>query len=418
MSPIARGIIILIVIFINGLVFFLMRKRKSDIAQRCYTYLYLQAIFFPIIDLSMNIGGIPRTCLGISSLLFVIINNDIFHNINWRSQKLILILIGVMIFSALLSGNILHSLSSIPGNLIGFVIYFAAYIALSSKEFSNKEAIARLFKLPIIYVIVWGLIQIFITPKFSLYHSFWFKEVRISSCFLEPQTAGVAIATLFILVWNYLQNSRNNLAIVFCFLLFLIGCLTGSKSFFIGLLVAVLVSSFWNKYKSKLFVSGCVMIIITIVSFNYWIDFPVFKRLLTMDKSLDYRQDIYWAYAVDIFRDNWFSGIGPGNFKSYVEAAKLPLQHFSEGKYIYASQPESGYLLWLDEYGIMSIIWLLLVGYVFTRKGNKIINISLLIPWGIGFVSVYNFISMHIVFFVFLIASMIIKSKNIEFDSN
>lgn len=418
MSPIIRGVIILFVIFINGMVFFFMRKRKENIAQRCYTFLCLQSIFFPIIDLSMNMFGSPHTCLGVSSLLFVIINFDIFRNINWRSQKLILALITIMIVSALLSMNIVNSLSSIPGYLIGFIVYFAAYIAFSSEDFSHKEAIIRLFKLPIIYIILWGVIQIFITPKFSLYYSFWFKEVRVSSCFLEPQVAGTAIAILFILEWNYFQNSRNNSAMLICFFLFCIGCFTGSKSFFMGISVAILISSFWNKYKSKLLVSGCLSIIIAIIFFDYWIDFPVFDRLLKIDKSLVYRQNVYWAYAIDIFRNNWLSGIGPGNFESYMESAKLPLQHFIEGKYVYASQPESGYLLWLDEYGIMSIIWLFLIGYVFTRKVNPVINISLLIPWVIGFVSVYNFISMHIVFLVFLIVGIIIKSDNIEVNHN
>lgn len=416
MTPILRGLLILIVISINLIIFFNLKRRKVDISYRCYSYLRLQSILFPVIDLSMNMFGSSHTCLGVSSLFFVLINFDIFRYINWRHHILIIVLISIMILSAILSQNIINSLLSIPGYLIGFIVYISAYIAFSSEEISQKQYIYKLFKYPIIYVLAWGLIQIFFTPKFSLYYSVWFKEVRISSCFLDPQTAGIGIATLFILVWNYLQNSNRNLSIILCILLFCIGCFTGSKIFFIGIISGLIVSLFFNKYKSKLFILVCSFMIIAIISFNYWIDFPVFERLLKINKSLDQRQDIFWVYGIDIFKNNWFSGIGPGNFEKYIETLKIPLQHFVNGKYFYASQPESGYLLWLDEYGVMSFIWILIIGYVMIKKGNYIVNISVLIPWMVGFVSVYAFVSMHIVFLIFLIAALIVKHKTVTYS--
>jgi hypothetical protein len=293
-------------------------------------------------------------------------------------------------------------------------VYLSAYIAFSDEKYSNNAAIIKLLKLPVLYIIAWGLVQILVSPDFSLYNSVWHKEVRVSSCLREPQTAGIAIAMLFMLSWNYLLSTKNNTMVVICLLLFGIGCFTGTKTFFLGTGAAMVMSVFWVRHKSKLLIAVCMLTILAIICFNYWIDFPIFERLFEMEQSLNFRQEVYWAYAVEIFNDNWLTGIGPGNFQDYVESAKIPLTHFVEGEYVYASQPESGYLLWLDELGIMAVVWLLMIVYVCTRRGNHIINISLLIPWMVGFVSVYNFISMHIVFLAFLVAAIMVKSNNFK----
>jgi hypothetical protein len=127
---------------------------------------------------------------------------------------------------------------------------------------------------------------------------------------------------------------------------------------------------------------------------------------------MESRQSVYWFYAIAIFTTNWFSGIGTGVFQKYIEKYNIPLTHNTNDDIIYATQPESGYLLWLDELGIFSIVWLvILLAMIIKYRGNNVINTSLLTPWLIAFVSLYNLQSSMLTYILFMSAAAIIYSS-------
>lgn len=166
-----------------------------------------------------------------------------------------------------------------------------------------------------------------------------------------------------------------------------------------------------NKLSASKF--GFLVVIAFIIAFteNYWEQLPVFQRFVNFDESYSYRQDVFWMQGIQIFLDNWLGGIGTGNFQLYIEEKQIPLIHWHGGDNIYATQPESGYLLWLDELGIFSIIYILLLSNILKKKGNALCNVMLVTPWMISFISVYNLESRHMVFVLFMILAFIFSTS-------
>ena len=80
---------------------------------------------------------------------------------------------------------------------------------------------------------------------------------------------------------------------------------------------------------------------------------------------------------------------------------------------VYAFQPESGYLLWLDEYGIFSILYILAIIFLMKQKNAYFEYRLVLLPFLIAFVSLYNLTSGQVVYLVALFSSAILGSRRI-----
>lgn len=156
------------------------------------------------------------------------------------------------------------------------------------------------------------------------------------------------------------------------------------------------------------------MVFILAATYRFWINLPVFSRMEDAQSSLEGRAGLYWLTAIEIFLDNFWTGIGPGSFFEYVESNSLPLVHMIDGTKVSASQPESGYLLWLDEYGLFSIGLFVLLIYAFSRKGDALCNRSLLVPWMVCFVSLYNLTSAHVSYVIAIIIGALFALSNIR----
>ena len=203
MSLAARIALILIVIVINVVSYIITISKGASAEKRCYNFLRLQVIFFPIIDLGTNAFG---STLGINTLAFILINTDIFrYGINWRQNKAIKYLIFIMLISAIFSGNIMNSIKVIPGYCIGFAVYLITEKAFSKSEF-NINHILNLLKWIVFYIITFAVIQLFIYKEFTLFYKILQFDNRISSCMMDPQTAGVVIAIVFAFFWNSFSN--------------------------------------------------------------------------------------------------------------------------------------------------------------------------------------------------------------------
>lgn len=406
MSVAARIALIFIVAIINIISFVLINNKGASAERRCYNFLRLQAIFFPIIALGTNAFG---STLGMNTLAFILINIDIFRNgINWRKHNAIKYLIFIMLISAIFSGNIVNSLKAIPEYCIGFAVYLITEKAFSKSDF-NIHHVLSLLKWIIFHIITFAIIQLFISKEFTLFYEILKFDDRISSCMMDPQTAGVVIAILFAFFWNSYSNlnKKRFKYLIICFVLFLIGSLTGSKTFIIGIAAAVILFAIYAKKSFKIILSIGLIAFLCIIFWDKLLELSVFQRFKQFEDSYEIRQTIFWTAAINIFIQNWSTGIGPGNFQSYVKEHHLPLTHGDGDQMIYATQPESGWLLFLDEYGILSIFWVLFFIRPFFKKQDKFINTSLIIPWVINFVSVYNLTSMHVMFLVYFTLSLI-----------
>lgn len=420
LTPLQRGL--LVIIF--GLVAVLMIIWQSlcgiRLEKRAYTYLFLMSIMFPLIDLGIERGGFRLSIFNVATTAYLLFNWKILKLL--KKYYLVVWLLVAHIITSLFSEFAMSSLLSIPDKMKGFVVLFAVLVA-GQNIGGNKDKYRlffRLFKWPLFFTLLWGIVQLLIDPFFTLFYSVWHKEVRISSCFVDPQICGCAVAILAIYEWLRYIRCRNIQHLLFFALLMIIGMFTGSKSFLIGVVAGLIVSLFFIKWKSQtifLFVLAGLGVILT---YDQWIMLPVFERLRDMDSSLEGRGELYWSVALLIFMANWLTGIGCGNFQQYIEKYNYPLMHHTEdGDFIYANQPESGYLLWLDEMGVFSVFWLMVLIYILRKRGDMQFNVSLLVPWMICFVSLYNLQSNMLIYLLFLVAGsiMFMSEKSLRIKS-
>lgn len=414
MSVLLRGSLVLLASFIFVAIIAYQALSKKSVTKRAYTFLLLASTLFPFLDLGINVGTTGIKVMNIGAVAYLIFNLRPLIKVA-KQYYLAIIYFAILVFTSLMSELKVESLMSIPGKLIGVIIFLAAIIAFNGLDEKNRlQLFAKYMKIPIYVIIFFGLVQIFIDLRFSFFYNVWDRELRVSSCFVDPQTAACGIGMLSLYLWNRYLNNRSIKTLVMMLLLLAIGLNTGSKAFFIGTLLGILTSFIFTRKKSIFSIVIIIVGFLLIVTQDYWGDMLIFERLSNTEGSMDFRREYFWMGAIEIFQNNWFTGIGSGVFRSYLEKHNIPMTHGDGVDTYYASQPESGYLLWLDELGIFSIIYIIIMLYFILKKnGNNHINLSIIVPWFIAFVSVYNFISCMLIYILLMMcAMMVLQTKN------
>lgn len=419
MTAFIRAAIVIVLCLVSLFVFVLNRLRNAGKVKRVASLLMLLCLYFPFLDISFTPFDVKITPFDFTLWAFFIINLDFVAE--FKKYKLIPIIFGIMLFSAILSEFRVDSILSIPRAFRIFALFTVAGVWFQSHNdaVSATRSMVDLLKWPAISALILAMIQIIIAPDFSLYYSHWDKEMRISSCFLDPQIAGCCFAILSLWFLNlYLQYKRMP-HLIFFFLLVVSGLYTASKVYVFGLVAGVVISLL----KAKKIIPAITFVFITgiavALSSKHFDDMLIFKRLQESDESLEGRKELYWIGAWDIFQNNMVTGIGPGVFQQYVEEYNYPLYHNIDGERVYAKQPESGYLLLLDQYGVLSIVFIVLAVTLFRRKARSIFDYRiLLIPFMIGFISLYNLSSSHLVYLLSMISASLYGQSNVKLNKN
>lgn len=404
MSTTLRGILIILFTFTFVAVIVYQSLSHRSARKRAYTYLMLASALFPFLDLGMSVAGIPIKVFSVASTTFLIFNFNTLYKLAKRYYLIIIYAI-ILIITSLTSEFKSDSLSSITDKLRPAIVFLATIMVFEGLDENNRlKLFAKYMKVPIIMALFFGFMQVLVSMNFSVFYSVWDREARISSCFPDPQIAGCTTAILAAYIWSKYLNNKNALYLSVVILLAYIGLQTGSKAFLLGFVLSILTSFIFTRQKAKYTIVIAIVGIVLILTQEYWSNLYIFERLSRANESLEGRQEFYWLGAIEIFKHNWITGIGSGIFQQYIEKHNIPMIHqLGDGIEVYASQPESGYLLWLDELGIFSVIYIVIILYfVFKKYGNQYINISMIVPWFIAFVSLYNLSSNMLIYILFM----------------
>lgn len=324
-----------------------------------------------------------------------------WHIIPTNIKKAILGFAIIYFISAIFSDFPINSLSTCIKRLSPFAVFIAIWIIMDSNEF---HIIHKSLTIIGIYVILWGGIQQIYSREFTLYFLNRISDIRIVSIFAEPQTAGCGIGLLALFFFNQYKDLCNKRDLIIFILLILIGALTGSKTFLLGTLTGIGMSLLSWGISPKLALSVIILGFIIFFTQELWIQLPVFERMKDIDNSYDLRSTVFWMNGWKIFEHNWIIGIGIGNFAEYN---KLYI-HLIYPNGELATQPESGYLLWLDETGVLTMYYFYILFSIYKKRCFPYLNFGLILPWLIAFISVYNLESKHIQFILYSFFSMII----------
>lgn len=393
-------------------------------------YLFSILLLFPIIDLS-----IPPGVLGIKLFdaltLFILpfYVNKKYSRLSSVRPKLRLMIIGSVILFCIGSYLSYDQFNSFV-KLIQFLLIFVFLKILHSFILieSNREKI----KVRILYLVITSLIFLFIQLIIGVEFTFYSYlnsnvtayETRFPGYFHDPQKfAQFLIIGAFLLYGLYSFKKSERVGLIVSVLSIVAITATGARAAFLGLLVGILWIMLKHVFITKSFKS--IFFVAIFCSFGYYLleDTLVFKRAETGRNDFEFRYSI-WVKAYGFFTKNPVTGIGIGSYQPYVAIHDKEQVWKVNGEEIYFDHPESGYLLWLVEFGIINFL-ILIISLLYLLKPFKIVKDKIrlakkiivleagLLGWLISFMTVYSLGDRRImVMLVILIALLIVLKFN------
>ncbi len=249
------------------------------------------------------------------------------------------------------------------------------------------------------------------------------ETIRYTSFFQDPQKYAqfLAAGSFLFLIKDKTAPGLPLKNYVILFLILVAMLFTGGRAGFggwcVGLLIILLFSNSRYRVASIIACAG-----LYIVVFYFQDKFPIFNRA-TLNESYDFRYAI-WQDAFNIFMNYPFFGIGLGNYANFVSIHNPDQYWLVDNEIIYFDHPESGYLKFLTEMGIVgfcAIFALLLLpvfkAFKFYLKYNTtwiILVIASVASWLVGFYTVYSFGDIRIEILIVTLICLLIAGYNCE----
>jgi O-antigen ligase len=416
-----------------GYVPFILLKTYAQVRRSYILYvLYL----FPFIDLfitPVQYGGFS-VFDGISLISFILI----FHRIRFTGQNtkylvLFFLLLAVLMIGAAQSQYFAEAL--IPYLKAVLLFFFAKCILEEINEdpgFGLK--LIRVLKVVALVSVAFVFLQVVVGLRFTFYAALNTNTntgaestLRYPSFFHDAQKYAqfAAMAAFLFLIdtektpLTLLKKTGLFLAVVMALIL------SGGRAAFLGLAVGIVFLIMVGRLKYKLL--GLVgVVLVAGIGFAYSDRIPLFNRSESVDESYEIRNN-YWQKALRIYDDNQVWGIGIGNYRNYVsQYAQDQYWLMENGDILYFDHPESGYLKFLVEFGIVGfclsmLFFLVPIGsfvgeYLKHKCYTPFFLIASVISWMVSFVTVYTLSDLRIASLLTLIVCLLIKSKLIFKD--
>ncbi|MBI9041321.1 O-antigen ligase family protein [Lutibacter sp.] len=402
-------------------------------------YIQLILITFIFIDFS-----IPPGALGIKlfDALTIFILPFFFISKYSRSIKIsgkikfiLLLFVIILVISSINSINpklsLLRLLQQL--NYLFFFIIFTSYVSLKNNLIKIKPTIVISFLSCVIFLtfqIVFGL-------DFTLYSilnsNVTNQGIRYPGPFQDPQKFAQFLGmTAFLFFSISFKRKFIQKKYLYAGILVAISIIsTGSRGALFGFVIGISYFIIRQTIKTKKIINVILISIIALVTVFLSENSLVFKRMDDTESDLQFRYSI-WIKAYDIFLEKPITGIGTGTYQGFVEENDPDQFWKVNDEKIYYNHPESGFLLWLVEYGFFGFVIILgAIIYLvnpFYRKKMKWKNensIFLLeagvISWIIGFITVDSLGDKRIGVTLLILCSFLylskfnLTSKNLKF---
>lgn len=264
----------------------------------------------------------------------------------------------------------------------------------------------------VLIVAIASIVQFFISPSlFGIYDdSNYFVSLaennsdnvflifRSSSILTSPQCLGLFMG-LYTVVYYLCFFKKKSIDYLFLFIFFIGGALSGSKSFYLMIVLTVLCTILTSKSKkTKIALIAAIMVVGIIVSMLYeYVGFV--DRLLNMDKLVSDEKEGRLAIYSFFLNNSTLLGNGPGI-----------LQNITGKTYKYENAAESYFIQMIFEMGY--IVFFLFVTFIFIAfcRKNSFKLLIMMITLSFGYVHAFN----GFVFFIFWALFFVNKPQLIE----
>lgn len=389
---------------------------KASFGQRCTRFLISIAFFFPFIDFKLPPAEMNIKLWDAMIFFFIAINIKSLHSqLQTITHKSVVLFVLFLCVLAVISPFFENSLFAILKFVMELIIVAIILIAIRH----NSNIYSRIFEKIIVWALIFFILQLLFGLDFSLHHELnqiSIRDRRFTSFSQDPQKLAQIQYMLAIIYLGWIFHSRNNLNIKNIFLILVcitIGLATGSRAGLMGFLLSLFLL-FIVKFNIKTILLTVFGAIAMYISMDLIMSIPVFQRMNEFNNSFEGRFDFFWIKAFAIFLENFWTGVGFGNFAEYVSIYHSSFVYGSDGPTV--DQPESGYLLWLVETGIIGGLFYLWFLIRILRKkvaiGMRPFKLAFVV-WMVGSVTIYSLSDVKVLFLVlFCIGALYSDSIN------
>jgi len=367
---------------------------------------YIQIIFccFILIDFSVAPGA-----LGISlfdMLTFFILPFFIFGDfknkivISKKIKIIFFIFLLFLIIGSFLSINPVISFLRLFQNFnyLIFFLIFTCYINNNDNFIKVKPYIIYSILLCFIFLIIQSIIGINFTFYSHLNSNINIEGTRFPGPFQDPQKLAQFLAMASCLFFAFSLNAKKIKLQYFAYgMLMIIGIfLSGSRGALLGLIIGLIYFTIKQTIQTEKIIYIFSSSIFAVFAFFFSKNSFLLQRTENGGDDLAFRQAI-WAKAYVFFEENPVVGIGTGAYSEFVSKRDIEQFWLVNDAVVYYDHPESGFLLWLVEFGIvgfliLSAVILYTINPFFKSKSKSKNFITFLeagiISWVVGFITV------------------------------
>jgi O-antigen ligase len=411
-----KGIILSAIPLITVVLFFYYLLKDKN-PSRAYVLFVLY--FFPVIyspDRTISVFQVITYCYFFYSFRT---NKPIFTKYGSLLTPYLLV---VILFGAIAS-------EFLPNAIIGILKFLAIVIYVNVLLFEcigDDDFIfwvIDILKLNLIIAVVFLVLQLILGLNFSLFitdnPNITFESIRYPGIFQDPQKFAQFLSALtFITLIDSPFTPKFTKYKYWLFAGAIIGLfLTGGRAALLGLVGGlVFIALFSNaKVRAAALLGGAALFLAGLALSNY---LAIFNRGESLKDSYGVRYEI-WQQATDIFLNHPIVGIGINNYAKYVELYARDQYWLVGTEKVFFDQPESGYLKFLVEIGLLGTVGIFAFVFSAIYKGLKvffvkvkdfyiIFLISAIISWMFGFYSVYSLGDDRIIILVSTIVCLLI----------
>lgn len=411
-----KGAILGVLPYLTFLLFFIYLFRAKN-ASRAYVLFCLY--FFPVIyspDHTYNVfQAISYFYFFYSFRSDKPIFSKYSHPLFW--YVMVTLLIGIL-FSEFISSAFLGLIKFLP---IVIYIHVLLFECMEDSNFIYK--VIDILKLNLVIAIAFLFLQLGLGLNFTLFVSdnpnITFEAIRYPGIFQDPQKFAQYLSALsFItLIDSPTSPKFSKYKYILLVLTIMSLFLTGGRAALLGLAAGIIFVALFssNKVRIATLAGGIAVFALALVFADY---LAIFNRGESLKDSYDTRNQI-WQVALRVFGKHPLFGIGINNYANYMEAHEKDQYWLVDGEKVYFDHPESGYLKYLAEFGILGIVGVFTFIISAIIKGMKtffnkvkdfhiIYLISAIITWMLGFYSVYSFSDARIMILIATITCVLI----------
>jgi len=395
---------------------------------------YIQIIlcFFILIDFSVAPGALGISLFDMLTFFILPIflkyyKKSIFISKNIKIVFYIFLI--SLIIGSYLSINPLISFIRIFQNFnyLIFFFIFTSYINNRSNFLKIKPYLIYSFLFCFIFLIIQFIIGLNFTFYSQLNPNTYNSGLRFPGPFQDPQKFAQFLSMSGCLFFALSLNAKKIKLQYFTYgILMTFGIfLSASRGAFLGLIIGLIYFTIKQTIQTKKIIYIFLILIFSSFSFFLIENSFLVQRTKNSGEDLFFRQSI-WLKAYGYFLENPIFGIGTGSYTEFVIKRDNDQFWVINDSVIYYNHPESGFLLWLVEFGFLgSFILISVILYLinpFFKSGsnsNRLITLleSGIISWIIGFVSVDSLSDNRIgvillILFSFLYISKFNRSSN------